>query len=122
MNSVVLDVAELLRPSERLTVSQSAEKYRQLNNPGSYVGPWKNATTPYMIEPMDTLGSRDFTSCVFVGPAQCGKGLALDTPIITPSGWSAMGALSVGDQVYGADGKPTTVVFVSGIHHRPSYL
>jgi len=121
LNSVVLDVAELLRPSERLTVSQSAEKYRQLNNPGSYVGPWKNATTPYMIEPMDTLGSRDFTSCVFVGPAQCGKGLALDTPIITPSGWTAMGALSVGDQVYGADGKPTTVVFVSGVHHRPCY-
>lgn len=77
LNNIVTDVAELLRPSERLTVSQAAEKYRILNNPGSYVGPWKNGTTPYLTEPMDVLGSREYTACVFVGPAQTGKTDAL---------------------------------------------
>lgn len=65
--------AAAVRPPERLTVSQSAEKYRYLNNPGSYVGLWKNNKTPYLIEPMDTLTSTDFTGMIFVGPARTGK-------------------------------------------------
>lgn len=38
-----------------------------------------------------------------------GKALDIDTPIPTPSGWTTMGALRVGDEVLGADGKPTRV-------------
>lgn len=73
LEELVLEAAQAARPPERLTVSQSAEKYRFLNNPGSYVGPWLNDTTPYLIEPMDELTSLDFTGEVFVGPAQSGK-------------------------------------------------
>lgn len=65
--------AEAVRPAERLTVSQSAEKYRYLNNPGSHVGLWSNKKTPYLVEPMDTLTSTDFKRMVFVGPARTGK-------------------------------------------------
>ena len=39
-----------------------------------------------------------------------GKALALDTPLITPSGWTTMGEVRVGDQLIGADGRPTTVL------------
>lgn len=45
-----------------------------------------------------------------------GKGLALDTPIPTPSGWTTMGELREGDHVIGSDGKPTRVEFVSPVH------
>ncbi len=38
-----------------------------------------------------------------------GKALALDTPIPTPTGWTTIGRLAVGDQVLGADGRPTRV-------------
>ena len=70
----LIDIAaEAARPSERLTVSQAAEKYRKINNPGSYVGPWLNATTPYLVEPMDVLQNLNYTAMCFVGPAQCGK-------------------------------------------------
>lgn len=65
--------ADSVRPAERLTVSQSAEKHRYLNNPGSHVGFWKNSRTPYLVEPMDTFTSLDFTGVVFVGPARTGK-------------------------------------------------
>jgi replicative DNA helicase len=38
-----------------------------------------------------------------------GKALALDTPIPTPSGWTTMGEVSVGELVLGGDGRPTRV-------------
>jgi phage terminase large subunit GpA-like protein len=64
---------EVLRPPERLTVSESASKYRKLNNPGSYVGPWLNETAPYLVEAMNVLTSRDYDAMAFIAPAQAGK-------------------------------------------------
>lgn len=74
LGDVVCDVADkILRPPERLTVSQAAEKYRYLNIPGSYIGPWRNEKTPYCVEPMDVLASREYKECIFVGPSQSAK-------------------------------------------------
>jgi hypothetical protein len=36
---------------------------------------------------------------------QCGKALALDTPILTKNGWSTMGKLKDGDIIYGSKGQ-----------------
>ena len=73
LEQMIMEMASAVRPPERLTVSDSAARYRMLNNPGAYVGPWLNEITPYLIEPMDELTSREFTSMIFVGPAQSGK-------------------------------------------------
>lgn len=73
LENLILDAAEAVRPAKRMTVSQAAEEYRKINNPGSYVGDWRNDTTPYLVEPMDTLQSQRFTGMIFAGPAQCGK-------------------------------------------------
>jgi replicative DNA helicase len=51
-----------------------------------------------------------------------GKALALDTPLPTPTGWTTMGDVAVGDQLLGADGKPTPVVAATDVMHgRPCY-
>lgn len=51
-----------------------------------------------------------------------GKALALDTPLPTPTGWTTMGAVRVGDELYGADGSPTRVVAATEVmHDRPCY-
>jgi replicative DNA helicase len=51
-----------------------------------------------------------------------GKALALDTPIATPSGWTTMGEIRVGDRVMGSDGRPTTVVAATEVMTgRPCY-
>ncbi|MEI2819934.1 MAG: replicative DNA helicase [Marmoricola sp.] len=51
-----------------------------------------------------------------------GKALALDTPLVTPTGWTTMGEVAVGDQLFGADGKPTRVVAATEVMHgRPCY-
>ncbi len=39
-----------------------------------------------------------------------GKALALDTPLPTPTGWTTMGEVQVGDELFDADGRPTRVV------------
>lgn len=55
-------------------------------------------------------------------PSLCDyKGLAIDTPIPTPSGWTTMGELEAGDLVFGLDGKPTNVIIKSEIHSRPCF-
>ncbi|MGH3766821.1 MAG: replicative DNA helicase [Pseudonocardiaceae bacterium] len=51
-----------------------------------------------------------------------GKALALDTPLATPIGWTTMGQVAVGDQLLGADGRPTTVVAATEVMRgRPCY-
>jgi replicative DNA helicase len=51
-----------------------------------------------------------------------GKALALDTPLPTPSGWTTMGSVAVGDQVLAADGTPTTVVAATEVmQDRPCF-
>src|SRR5690606_6564916 len=47
--------------------------------------------------------------------------LALDTPILTTHGWTTMGELRVGDQVFSEDGRPTTVTYLSPIVLRKTY-
>lgn len=53
---------------------------------------------------------------------QEGKALALDTPIVTPTGWSTMGELKVGDEVFDRHGEPCKVTWVSPTwENRPCY-
>jgi replicative DNA helicase len=47
---------------------------------------------------------------VVAGRPAMGKALALDTPLATPTGWTTMGEVRVGDELIGADGHPTRVV------------
>lgn len=49
------------------------------------------------------------------------KGLALDTRIPTPAGWTTMEELQKGDKVFDKDGKVTTVTAVSEVKHLPCF-
>jgi len=118
LEELIAATAAGVRPPERLTVAQAAAKYRYLNNPGSYVGYWDNTIAPYLVEPMEVLTSLDHTGMIFAGPARTGKALALDTPIPTPTGWTTMGELNVGDLVFGSAGLPTPVLAKSEVFHN----
>nr|WP_064440099.1 replicative DNA helicase [Hoyosella altamirensis] len=51
-----------------------------------------------------------------------GKALSLDTPLPTPSGWTTMGDVEVGDYLIDAQGKPTRVVATTDVMRgRPCY-
>ncbi len=50
------------------------------------------------------------------------EALALDTPLPTPTGWTTIGAVGVGDQLLGRDGAVCTVLGKSPVHlGRPCY-
>ncbi|MGQ4619313.1 replicative DNA helicase [Nocardia sp. R7R-8] len=51
-----------------------------------------------------------------------GKALALDTPLPTPTGWTTMGEVQVGDELLDAQGRPTRVVAATEVLlGRPCY-
>ncbi|ONM48998.1 replicative DNA helicase [Nocardia donostiensis] len=51
-----------------------------------------------------------------------GKALALDTPLPTPTGWTTMGEVQVGDELLDARGRPTSVVAATEVMMgRPCY-
>ncbi|HSK53823.1 MAG TPA: replicative DNA helicase [Jiangellales bacterium] len=51
-----------------------------------------------------------------------GKALAIDTPLPTPTGWTTMGAVRVGDELIGDDGRRTRVTAATDVlHGRPCY-
>src|SRR3954447_3066784 len=51
-----------------------------------------------------------------------GKALALDTLLPTPTGWTRMGTVRIGDFLVGADGRPTQVVAATDVLvGRPCY-
>ncbi len=59
---------------------------------------------------------------VVVAGRRWGKALALDTPIPTPHGWTTMGELRDGDEVFDESGKPCRVTHAHAVmHDRPCY-
>lgn len=50
------------------------------------------------------------------------KGLALTTLLPTPTGWTTMGAIQIGDQVFGSNGEPCTVTIKSDVKRIGTYI
>lgn len=73
VGAIFVDLSSILKPAEQLSVSDAAERWRRLNNPGAYVGKWFNHKVQPMVEPMNTYTSRLYNGMVFVGPAQSAK-------------------------------------------------
>lgn len=66
-------ISQIVRPPVRTKVSEAAEKYVRVGVGGNNSKPWEASATPYMIEPMDCLNERRYTTVCFVGPARTGK-------------------------------------------------
>jgi DNA segregation ATPase FtsK/SpoIIIE-like protein len=59
---------------------------------------------------------------LIAGATGAGKALALDTPIPTPQGWTTMGEVQVGGEVFDERGRRCTVVAATPVMHgRPCY-
>jgi len=80
------------------------------------VSAWKAWDTVWVRSKADVLARKDQRLSIVDW-----KGLALDTPLPTPTGWTTMGDVCEGDKVFGADGKPCTVTGKSKIKNLPCY-
>jgi len=79
------------------------------------------------LDPMAAADEDSLPIGVVPGMSGSGKAIALYAPVpvptsTSPSGWTTMGDLQVGDTVFGGDGKPCTVTFVTPtMVDRPMY-
>ena len=106
-----------LRPDPVLTVSEWADRYRRLSGKSAAEpGPWRTDRTPYLREIMDALSpSSPVERVVFMKGSQIGGPLSLDTPVPTVQGWTTMGTIQPGDQVFDENGFPCRVLNVSPV-------
>jgi DNA segregation ATPase FtsK/SpoIIIE-like protein len=59
---------------------------------------------------------------LIAGATGAGKALALDTPIPTPQGWTTMGEIQIGGEVFDERGRRCTVTAATSVMHgRPCY-
>lgn len=65
-------VAEIVRPPRRILPSTAAASYLRNEK-----GPWISELTPYIVEPLDHFGGRQYQGIVYVGPARAGKTFGL---------------------------------------------
>ena len=82
----------------------------------------KGVLWPRVIECGSEINSGKYVEAVLTGGIGVAKALALDTPIPTPTGWSSMGALQVGDKVLDESGKACSVVAAHPVRYNcPCY-
>ncbi|MBA5779517.1 phage terminase large subunit family protein [Stappia sp. F7233] len=77
LSCIALAAASGLRPDPRMLISEWAEKHRVLPEGSALPGPWRNATAPYLVEPMDVLSPDDPVSEVAIIKAAQSGGSAI---------------------------------------------
>lgn len=105
-------------------MSQWADQNRMLSPEASAApGRWRTEKAEYQRGIMDAFSDPKVEQVVIMSSAQIGKALALDTPIPTPSGWSTMGSLEIGDEVFDEQGDVCRVTFATEVMlGRPCYV
>lgn len=93
------------------SVIHFAENHYWIINP--VTGEQKINLYDFQKEILSALQGNRFN--ILLASRQVGKALSLDTPILTPSGFTTMGKIEVGDTIYGADGKETEVTFITEV-------
>ncbi|XIH58797.1 DNA packaging protein [Pantoea sp. SGAir0184] len=71
------DIAAGFSPPRRMPVSEAVRKFMRVPKGAGNSVPWEPELTPYIIEPMNCLTSREYDAVIFVGPARTGKTIGL---------------------------------------------
>lgn len=114
VSDVIARAREAWKPPPKLTLSEWADQHFYLSAESS-AQPGRWTTLPYQREIMDSITDPKVTEVSLMKSARVGYALALDTPIATPAGWSTMGALRPGDEVFDDRGKRCRVRFKSEV-------
>jgi replicative DNA helicase len=89
---------------------------------GSHGGVLTGVPTGFADLDILTNGLHPGQMVVIAARPGMGKALALDTPLPTPTGWTTMGEVQVGEYLLGADGKPARVLASTEVlRGRPCY-
>lgn len=102
------------RDTDALKLSFTAWRKKYLDSDTT----WFQAQLAEAIDD-ESIGGGTITLCLF--PPEHGKRFRLDEPVPTPQGWTTMGELAPGDELFARDGSVTTVKGVSPVERVPAY-
>lgn len=71
------DISGGFNPPRRMPVADAVQKFMRVPKGAGNSVAWDPELTPYIIEPMNCLASRQYDAVVFVGPARTGKTIGL---------------------------------------------
>ncbi|MFV0576038.1 MAG: phage terminase large subunit family protein [Vibrio sp.] len=71
------DVSNLFKAPNRMPVAEAVANYMRVPIGGGNSVNWDPSITPYIVEPMNCLNSREYDAVIFVGPARTGKTVGL---------------------------------------------
>ncbi|MDS1578753.1 terminase gpA endonuclease subunit, partial [Escherichia coli] len=71
------DISAGFSPPRRMPISEAVKKFMRVPKGAGNSVPWDHELTPYIIEPMNCLASREYDAVIFVGPARTGKTIGL---------------------------------------------
>lgn len=106
-------LGKALTPPPVMSYSEWATEYFQMwgsGGNGDAFRPWK-----FQRGILDAIGDPTLPRVSVIKSARTGYALALDTPLATPSGWTTMGEVQVGDRLFDENGAPCTVTFKSEV-------
>jgi len=111
-------VTDSLRPLHDL-LSESLDRLEALYDKGESI----TGVPTGFLDLDERLSGLQPSSLVIVGARpSMGKALSLDTPLPTPTGWTTMGQVRVGDAVFDEQGAPCSVSFATEVMFgRPCY-
>ena len=122
-----MSVGQLKRPEVAAQILERAggdpERVRELvagmdpDLAGALLESWR-----LYARPEQTAPDGDWSVWLLLAGRGSGKALALDTPLPTPSGWTTMGEVRVGDYLFDERGRPCVVTYVTPFQYdRPCY-
>lgn len=76
---------------------------------------WQESIIRRLFGTLKEDGSRQYTECGIWLPRKNAKALALDTPLPTTSGWTTMGEVQPGEELFDEGGNPCRVLAVSDV-------
>ncbi len=103
-----------LSPEERAIILKgiTEDQFRELAHDWQFWG-----RPEQQIPPGD-----DWDKWLILAGRGWGKALDINTPVPTPTGWSLLGDLVAGDEVFGANGMPTSITTAHPVMYgRPCF-
>jgi len=116
----IAPIPEVADPERRARACESFRVFCETYFPHVFYLPWSEDHLKVVekIERAVTKGGL----CAMAMPRGSGKALALDTPLATPTGWTTMGDVRVGDQLFDEQGRICNVTYVTEVMFgRPCY-
>jgi hypothetical protein len=106
-------IPEVVNPERKIKAMESFKTFCETYFPEVFYLPW----SPDHLKVIEKIEQAVLKGGLFAlaMPRGSGKALALDTPLVTPTGWTTMGQVKVGDWLFDEQGHMCRVIYTTEV-------